>query len=332
MEKIYTILPKFFNNQCDSNEKKMVQEWKKEHPEEFKEHKAIWDLTGDATYVDFDAKEGWKELQPQLKGGGTVRSLGMWVRMAAAVVILVSGWFLLKDSALFGPQEPLFVEGINPNYGSSIRGVKLASQQTIQEQILKGGDKVWLNRNSSLEDLGDQDGTYAVKLHKGEAFFDVNSREKKSGGFAIHTPNAQVLVMGTGFSVTTKGKKTIVRVEEGIVKVKASDNKEVELRVGEQAVVANGNIKKLKYFSPNYLGWKNGELNFNGESLESSLHFFEEYYDIKIDVEKGVDDTLGGSYNLKDLTLDQILMSLCSSQGGTLVTVKAKKEYRIAKK
>lgn len=332
MEKIYTILAKYFNNQCDSNEQEIVQQWKEQNKAEFDEHKAIWDLTAGVEYVDFDANEGWNELQPKLQEGGKVRSLGIWVRMAAAVVIVISGWFLLNDSSFFGYEDPVFVGGINIDYENSVRGVELASQQTIQEKVLKGGDKVWLNKNSHLEDLGEQSGTYTVKLHKGEAFFDVNSRKGKGGGFAINTTNAKVLVMGTGFSVTSKKNKTIIRVEEGVVKVKAADNNEVELNAGEQAIVSKGKIKKTTSFSPNYLGWKNGELTFNGETLKESIHFLEEYYDVSIEFEQGANSTMGGRYPIKGKTVDQVLFHMSKTQQDfNFVTVKKGKSYRITK-
>ena len=66
MEHIYIVLPKYFNKQSSAEENELVKRWKKENPAEFKEQKAIWDLTKDIEYVEFDSKASWDELQPRL--------------------------------------------------------------------------------------------------------------------------------------------------------------------------------------------------------------------------------------------------------------------------
>lgn len=342
MEHIYTILPKYFNDQCNSDEITLVKQWKKQYPQEFKEQKSIWALTKDIDYVEFDAKASWVELQPQLGEGKNsgkteieVVGIAMWQKIAvAAVVILVCvlgiSQFMEEPTI---DNDALFVEGLNKEFSinTAVRGQEVVSKRAVKETTLRNGDKVWLNKNTKIEDIGAKDGGYAVKLHKGEAFFDVKSRNRKTQEpFVVHTKNAAVSIVGTQFSVVHKKEITIIRVVEGAVKVMASDINEISLQAGEQAFVIDGNIEKIKNFSPNYLAWKTGYFEFDNTPIDKVAILLQTFYDVKIKVLKGTKGQTTGKFPVMEV--QQMLKSLTLASGLKLEVIKTGETYKISNK
>ncbi|BDS12926.1 FecR family protein [Aureispira anguillae] len=335
MEDIYTILPKYFNKQCTTEENALVKAWKKEHPAEFKEQQMIWSLSKDTDYIEFDAKASWAELQPQLTDNAspqTTKVVGMavWKKMAVAAAILLV--CVLGIRQFINPSidnDQLFVEGLNKEFDSTVRGTEMTTQRAVKAMTLTNGDKVWLNKNTKIEDMGDQEGAYAVKIHKGEAFFDVKSRKKdKQEPFLVHTKNAAVSIIGTQFSVAHKKEKTIIRVVEGVVKVIASDINEISLKAGEQAFVIDGNIEKFDNFSPNYLAWKTGRFEFYKTPIDKVAILMQTFYDVKIEVAKGTQGQTTGNFNVMEV--QPMLESLTLASGLKLEAIKPNLHYRIS--
>lgn len=332
MEKIYTILPKYFNNQCTGEEVKMVKQWKKENPAEFKEHQTIWSLTAKHDYVEFDAKAGWAELQPQLKNEQQttkVVALNQWFKFAAAaVVVVVSAWGIINYMSNPNSMER-FAEEINRDNFDSIRGAEMSSEFNVEQLRLESGDRVWLNKGSKVEDLGKKDGKHAVKLHKGEAFFDVQSKNGDES-FIVHTKNAAVSVIGTEFSVVHKKEKTIIRVVEGTVEVDVpGTDKKMELKEGEQASVVNGKIEKKDSFSPNFLAWKTGKFLFNDMDLDKTVFILKTFYNVEIELESGVTGSVNGKFN--NDSIDDILHLITRAAGLELNVIEKDKAYKITK-
>jgi len=334
MEDIYTILPKYFNNQCTADELKAVKSWKKENPVEFKEHQKIWKLTEKHEYIDFDHKVGWQELQPQLKGGEPptkVVSMNKWAKFAAAaIVILISTFGIMQFLNPAEVDESGFAEnGINLDYASTTRGTELVTKKIVEETSLKSGDKIWLNKNTKVEDVGREDGRYEVKVHKGEAFFDVKSRkDNPEEPFLVHTQNAAVSVIGTEFSVASRKNKTIIRVVEGTVKVITSDIEQISLTVGEQAMVVDGAVEKIDAYSPNFLAWKTGKFEFEDTPIATVAILLETFYQAKIEVVEGTTGSTNGAFDNKEI--DEILGAISLSSGLKLTEVEAGKHYTIS--
>jgi ferric-dicitrate binding protein FerR (iron transport regulator) len=337
MEHIYIVLPKYFNKQSSAEENELVKRWKKENPAEFKEQKAIWDLTKDIEYVEFDSKASWDELQPRLsktssqtKSETKVIGIALWKKMAAAAVVIIVALFginQMNNASTIGEGD-LFADGLNPDFITASRGVDLFAEADVMETSLKNGDKIWLNKGAEVEDMGSNEGKYAVKVKKGEAFFDVNSRKDKSTPFYVHTSNAAVSVVGTQFTVTSKKEQTIIRVVEGVVEVTASDINKVKVGKGEQAIISKGNIERIKEFSPNFLAWKTGSFEFKGTSIDKVALLLQTYYDVEIEVVAGTTGTPSGTFPVMDV--ENLLKSVTLASSLKLEVIEANKKYRIS--
>ena len=333
MEHIYTLLPKYFNKQSTAEENTLVKRWKKENPAEFKEQKAIWDLTKDIEYVEFDSKASWDELQPRLSTASSqtkVIGIALWKKMAAAAVVIIVAIFgisQMNNSSTIGEGD-LFADGMNTEFLTGSRGVKLLAETDVLETSLGNGDKIWLNKGAVVEDMGSKDGKYAVRVKKGEAFFDVNSKEDKNAPFFVHTSNAAVAVLGTQFTVTNKKEQTIIRVVEGMVEVMASDINKVKVGKGEQVIISKGNIERIKEFSPNFLAWKTGSFEFKGTSIHKVALLLQTYYDVEIEVAAGTTGTPSGTFPVMDV--DNLLKSVTLASSLKLEVIEANKKYKIS--
>ncbi|CAA6829654.1 MAG: Unknown protein [uncultured Aureispira sp.] len=337
MEQIYTVLPKYFNKQSTAEENALIKRWKKENPTAFKEQKAIWDLTEGVEYIEFDSKASWSALQPKLSNAAVsaksetkVIGMALWKKMTVAAVVIVVAVFGMnqfKHSSLTN-EGTFFAEGLNTEFTTGAKGVELLAASDVLETALENGDKIWLNKGAVVEDMGARNGEYAVRVKKGEAFFDVNSRKDKAAPFFVHTSNAVVAVVGTQFTVTNKKEQTIIRVVEGVVEVMASDVNKIKLAAGEQAIISKGNIEKLKAFSPNFLAWKTGAFEFKATSIHKIALLLQTYYDVEIEVVEGTTGTPSGTFPVMEV--DNLLNSLSLASGLKLEVIEANKKYRIS--
>lgn len=104
---------------------------------------------------------------------------------------------------------------------------------------LPDGSVVLLNKHSELQySLTD---TLRIACLKGEAFFTI---EKSDVPFEVQTSCGVVRVLGTEFSVNTKGDELDVEVESGVVELEANQQKR-KVRKGER-IVYNDVKKSLK--------------------------------------------------------------------------------------
>jgi len=133
---------------------------------------------------------------------------------------------------------------------------------------LPDGSKIFLNRNTELSyraNFGKQ--TREVTL-SGEAFFDISPNVSKP--FSIDAVNANVKVIGTSFNVITKNAESAVEVYVKTGMVMLSDNSGIKSMVLEPEYVGTMDSKtsdKKINENPNYMSWKTGFLDYNGQKL-----------------------------------------------------------------
>jgi len=195
-----------------------------------------------------------------------VRQLQWWNRpmyWAAAVVALL----VVSVSVLWWNQQPATYETA---YGE-IRKIELAD-----------GSVVTLNANSVLKVANKS--IREVWL-EGEAYFDI---AKLNGTkFIVHTPEAQVEVLGTEFNVTTRRKRTQVVLHEGKVKLYAPNVATVVMKPGDMAEVGNKTKAiQLKIVQPEmYDAWKESLVVLNDKPVSEIVAILEDTYGITIQFE-----------------------------------------------
>ena len=138
---------------------------------------------------------------------------------------------------------------------------------------------------------------------QGKAYFEV----KKGGSFNVTTPNGQIKVVGTKFSVNSFADYFNVKCFEG--KVKVITNKEMVLKPYE-VFQKTGNFNQQSVIKYNKPLWLSGESRFQSTPLKYVLIAIEKQYGIHF-IKKNINDNklFTGSFrhdNL-DLTLKIVL-------------------------
>lgn len=168
--------------------------------------------------------------------------------------------------------------------GSHIIQTPRGGQYTI---LLPDGSKVWLNAESSLEYSMDFLSNRAVKL-TGEAYFDINTMETQEGvaRFTVELSDHKLEVLGTQFNVNSYSERpfTETTLVEGRVNI-LSEQKQMELRPGEQAIVKRGKAEILvqKVDTREFSDWKEGHFYFDNTPIQHIMDKVSKWYNVDVE-------------------------------------------------
>jgi len=191
-------------------------------------------------------------------------------RIAAAALILLS----LGTAAIYMNNSGLLSKKITVLAGMDQKNILVS---------LPDGSKVYLNRNS-LFSYKKNFGTHGrdVKL-TGEAFFEITP--DKSKPFIIDAGKAKVKVVGTTFNVITNNTNAAVEVFVKTGKVLVSDStgsNTIQLDPGFIGTMNSKSSDKALNTNPNYLSWKTGYLDYNGQKLSIVFRDLKRVYNMNI--------------------------------------------------
>ena len=191
-------------------------------------------------------------------------------RIAAAALILLS----LGTAAIYMNNSGLLSKKITVLAGMDQKNILVS---------LPDGSKVYLNRNS-LFSYKKNFGTHGrdVKL-TGEAFFEITP--DKSKPFIIDAGKAKVKVVGTTFNVITNNTNAAVEVFVKTGKVLVSDStgsNTIQLDPGFIGTMNSKSSDKALNTNPNYLSWKTGYLDYNGQKLNTVFSDLKRVYNMNI--------------------------------------------------
>lgn len=153
----------------------------------------------------------------------------------------------------------------------------------IQEIKLADGSVVTLNAHSALR-VADKLGDRPIRevWLDGEAYFAIAKR--KGTKFVVHTPEAQVEVLGTEFNVNTRRDQTNVVLHEGKVQLSTENQSAVVLKPGDMAIVTpKSQHIQLKRVQPDfYDAWKESYLVLDGKSLPEIINNLQDTFGVTI--------------------------------------------------
>lgn len=249
---------------------------------------------------DFSVDKNYNVLQSELKQKSTQSWYKPLLKIAAVLAICFSVYY--------------YTTTLDSTFNTEI-----ASQTTIE---LPDASEVILNANSNLVfNESKWDDKREVKL-SGEAFFKVAKGEK----FDVVTDEGIVSVLGTQFNVNQRNGYFEVRCYEGLVGVKTKDNY-TELRPGNGLKIIDGKLFANEKEITTQPAWLRGESNFSNTPLKHVITELENYYDIKIVIDKADANRLyTGSFTHKNLDLAlqsvTIPLNLSYSKSGTSIVLK----------
>jgi transmembrane sensor len=171
----------------------------------------------------------------------------------------------------------------------------------IKEIILPDSSKVILNANSSVEYSSDWTAGNKREIWlRGEAYFEVAKQEAGLDTrletpqadkpetvftkFIVHVDGLDVEVIGTQFNVNNRDGAVKVVLNEGKVRIRANDGKQVSMVPGEMltySVKSKDLLKKL-VDPEKHISWRNYHLIFEGEQLREIASLLETDYGVKV--------------------------------------------------
>jgi transmembrane sensor len=222
-------------------EKNAVEQWiaaSKENETVFREAKKIWENSGMKLQLEDDGDDQWKELKLAMEKERSFSFSGMWMKIAAGVVLLVGLTYVFKK--VTQPDEIL-----------------IAATDGVTTFYLPDSTRVWLNANSSFSYAENYaDGNRNTRL-VGEAYFQV--KRDTIHPFQIKIREATVQVMGTSFNLKEDDDVVSVIVADGVVKftIQGSRDESSELvKQNEMATIQNFKMRKSTYTEKSFASWR----------------------------------------------------------------------------
>ncbi len=171
-----------------------------------------------------------------------------------------------------------------------------------RDVLLPDGSRVTLNANSSLRypKSWRQSHEREVTL-AGEAFFKVTSQPAGfHPKFTVHTPLADVQVLGTSFNVHNRRNEVTVVLEEGKVKLNG-----LEMAPGDLVTVSGKGSSRRKVDPARFTAWKEHRLVFENETLAGITQVLEDTFGYQVTFRNAGAESLRltGSYPTDRLNL-----------------------------
>lgn len=146
---------------------------------------------------------------------------------------------------------------------------------------LADGTRVWLNSATELKYPVEFKGNSRQVFLQGEAYFEVAADMERP--FVVTTPGINVNVLGTGFNVMAypDDAEQAVTLVHGKVGVR-TEKQQVILQPDEQYVYQSathqGTVRRVDVAE--YIGWKEGVMNFDSMPLDELTHKLSRWYDV----------------------------------------------------
>jgi len=299
---IHNLLGKYFSGEATAEEKEAIQQWKaarEEHALEFDDLEKLWNGFGGEEERTFDTARAWTKVDGLIQSAQPVRQAPVInmrrLAVAAAAVILVAvGLWWMQAS---GNTKEMLV-----------------AQADGQLVTLEDGTKVYLRKGAQLEyPKSFEKDSRQISL-RGAAFFEVAHDAARP--FSITADEARVTVLGTSFSVDTKGENVMLVVKTGKVRfaLKADSSRNLLVVAGERAEMsAAGDIQKMVNSDTNFNSWQTGTLSFNNVPLEQAVQALSQHYNVSITINKADAAQIaskGVTNEFKNLSLEQALKEL----------------------
>jgi ferric-dicitrate binding protein FerR (iron transport regulator) len=253
-----------------------VDDWLAAGPENkraFHQLLELWSKAGDqGAYAAPDLQQEWQRWEAGRQAGKTgLRPVLTKRWAAAAIVLLVLGAGLLF---LLRPHPPTVTAPMLViTAGDSILYDTLADRSSI---VLSSGSR--LQRPAVFE------GTARTVQLEGEAYFAITPDEQKP--FIVHTPLADIKVIGTAFNVHAGKDSVVVQVDNGAVLL-YNQNDSVAVKGGMQGLylASDRSFHVTKIEDANNYAYATRVFRFQETRLETVAKTLEKAYNIKIVLE-----------------------------------------------
>ena len=293
------LLISYLLGEVSAEEAIQVEEWRSEdiaYEAKYEQFRLIWETSrklqfegqSDAAASLKVLKQKAAEQKLQQDKSSTLHHRYLWLKIAAAVLILIGGTWLYMAQR-------------------TIPEIELSTQTAVKTDTLSDGSVVTLNKKTVImypEKFSDHQRNIA--LEKGEAFFSITP--DKARPFIIHTEGITIQVVGTSFNVKNRMGNVEVIVEAGTVHV-SMNGRLVVLEPGEKVTVRYNTGKLIKEDTPDqlYTYYRTREFVADNTPLWRMVEVLNEAYDSHIVIGKKELGNLPLNTTFKNESLDDIL-------------------------
>ncbi|WP_057937346.1 FecR family protein [Algoriphagus resistens] len=323
------LLAKWLSNTATEDELAILKKWATQSEENLKlieNLQKTWsEDNSEPLLVNVDAKanEIWASAMKEMPKQARRRYL--WIRYAAAILILSCSFFWLLSRADFGQTAQEDVLSIARTY---ILRENAPGQKT--KVNLPDGSIAFLNSSSSIKYSNGFDGAERRIILKGEAFFEVAKDATKP--FVVESNNIETIALGTAFNVNAFNLNEIrISLVEGKVRINQAETADevAILSPGFELVVNTSTQEFLNqpFEYEDVIGWKEGRLVFNHASLEEVSLRLERWYAVDITLKGRVPTNWKISTVYENQPLENVLIDLQYSKkfayeiNGSTVTI-----------
>lgn len=227
---------------------------------------SVSDIPPGKNYATLTLGNGTVIPLDQTNEGEIVRQSGLVIRKTA-------------DARLVYETAAMPEDGFNNMASNTISTPKGGQYQVV----LSDGTKVWLNAASTLRYPIRFNGSVRQVELVGEGYFEVSA--DKNTPFIVNCHHQIVHVTGTRFNINAYQEEQSVKTTllEGKVTVVSNDGKTaIDLRPGEQSLLANEKLIVKPVDAELATDWKNGDFIFDDEDIRSIMRRIARWYDVDI--------------------------------------------------
>lgn len=157
------------------------------------------------------------------------------------------------------------------------------------ELVLPDGTKVWLNAASSIHYPLSFNGKERLVKITGEAYFEVIHNSTQP--FKVQVGNVQMEDIGTIFNINAYSDEPVIKTTlvDGSVKISTANHTNL-LTPGQQAITQENNSIQIKknVNVEEIISWKNGQMKFENEDLQTIMRQISRWYDVTITYEGNI--------------------------------------------
>lgn len=264
------ILAKFFSGEANTEEQKLVENWKAENSLEFEKYRKAF-----AMNIFYEQKFYPQKKVPEILLKAELQSAIadkkrylMWLRIAAVFVGLFILGVLLTE------------------YNRTLYFNHTNLTSTTETMQLPDGSEIILAAKSSINYKLNWFGEFSRNINfNGKAYFSI--KKDKEHPFSVNTEEVKLIVLGTQFTINEIDEKTQVVLTEGHIRL-LSDAFEppVELNHPGDQVIMNdqGIVKQNRVNASLYAAWKEEKLYFNNCMVDEIVHLLDDSYDVQIEL------------------------------------------------
>lgn len=153
--------------------------------------------------------------------------------------------------------------------------------------LLADGSKVWVNSGSILRFPSQFEASHRSIEMEGEIYIEV---AKSNIPFHVKTKGFVVNVLGTKFNISAyeEEQESSVVLAEGSVMVETAEDEKIQLTPDRKLTFAAGRNRIDEVDVYDYISWKDGLLQFKGETMENILMRLSRYYNVQIECAPGI--------------------------------------------